>query len=245
MPAKVIDIHTADGGCESYVATPAVGGPFPGVLFFMDGIGFRPVLHAMAERIAAAGFYVLLPNLFYRHSGEPLPAAAELLKPENRPKMMERVQSLTPELVVRDAGACLDFLAAQPEVRPGSKVGLTGYCMGGSMVVRTAAHYADRVAVAASFHGSRLVTDTPASPHLLLGRITAELYFGHADQDSGMTLEQIGILEKALQAAGIRYQSELFRGARHGFTMPDLPVYDEVACAKHWQRLLTLLGKLQ
>jgi carboxymethylenebutenolidase len=196
MASKAIHIRTPDGNCGAYVAVPAVGGPFPAVL------------HAMADRIAAAGFYVLLPNLFYRHRLDSLPVG---------PQIRELAQSLTPEPVLRDAGAFLEFLHAQPGVKPGGKLGLTGYCMGGSMVVRTAAHFPDRVAVAASFH---------------------------ADQDPDMPPAQIDALQAALQAAGVRFQAELYHGARHGFTMPDLPVYDAPACEKHWQRLRALLGKL-
>lgn len=244
MPSKATDIRTPDGTCNAYVAWPAADGPVPGVLMFMDAIGFRPAIQAMADRIAAAGYCVLLPNMFYRIHPEPLRLGAVRLLPENRPALMQMVHSLTPDVVVQDAGVFLDFLAAQPEVSPGSRVGVVGYCMGGSMAVRTAAAYPDRIGVAASFHGGRQVTDLPTSPHRLLGRISAELYFGHADQDPTMPAEHIATLEAALQAAGVRYQSELYTGARHGFTMRDLPVHDQQASERHWQRLLLLLGRL-
>ena len=209
----------------------------------MDGIGIRPVLHRMADRIAADGYYVLLPNLFYRRGRAALSDAAEILKPENRLKLMDLVLSVTPDRVVRDAEGFFRFLSAQKDASAGSKVGLTGYCMGGSMVVRIAAHHADRVAAAASFHGGRLVTDAPDSPHRLLGRITTELYFGHADHDQGMPVEAIARLEEALKAAGARYRTELYTGALHGFTMADLPVYNQAACEQHWDRLLDLLRR--
>jgi carboxymethylenebutenolidase len=136
-----------------------------------------------------------------------------------------------------------NFLGAQKEVTPNSPVGLTGYCMGGGMVMRTAAHYPERVASAASFHGGRLATDAPDSPHRLVNRITAELYFGHADQDASMTTEDIARLDEALQKAGSRYWAELYTGALHGFAMPDLPVYSRAACDQHWVRLLALYGR--
>jgi carboxymethylenebutenolidase len=243
MASKSIDIKTRDGVCDSYISYPDTGGPFPAVLFYMDGIGIRPVLRQMADRIAAGGFYVLLPNMFYRRGRAPLFDVAEILNPENRPKLMEIVLSVTPELIVRDAGVFLDFLAAQKEVKPDSKVGLTGYCMGGGMVVRTAAHYPNRVAAGAAFHGGGLATDAPDSPHRLVAPITAELYFGHADQDRGMPLEAIAQLDEALKAATVRFQTEVYTGALHGFTMPDLPVYNEAACEKHWERLLGLYGR--
>jgi carboxymethylenebutenolidase len=243
MTNRFIDIETADGVCDSYVSYADTGSSFPAVLFYMDGIGIRPVLRQMADRIAAAGFYVFLPNMFYRRGRAPLFDVAEILKPQNRAKLMDIVLSVTPELLVRDAGVFLNFIAAQEEVKPGSKLGLTGYCMGGGMVVRTAAHYSAQVAAAASFHGGRLATDAPDSPHRLVGRITADLYFGHADRDQGMPLEDIARLDEALRAGGNRYQSELYTGALHGFTMSDLPVYDKAASDKHWARLLGLFEK--
>jgi carboxymethylenebutenolidase len=243
MPSETIDIRTADGVCDAYLARPDMSGRFPAVLFFMDGIGVRPVLHRMADRIAANGFLVLLPNLFYRAGRAPVFDVATILQPENRPKLMELVNALTPDRIGSDAGTFLEFLAARPEVTPGSKVGLTGYCMGGAMVMRTAARFPDRIAAGASFHGGRLATTAADSPHLLAGAIKAELYFGHADQDQGMPIEDIKRLEDALSAAGTRYESELYAGALHGYTMPDLPVYNETACDKHWGRMLGLFAK--
>jgi carboxymethylenebutenolidase len=240
---KTIDIKTPDGLCDSYIVCPNSGGPFAAVLFYMDGIGIRPVLREMADRLAANGYYVLLPNLFYRR-GRAVPVdVTELLSPKNRASLMDLVQSLTPERVVGDANVFLDFLGAQREVASSIPVGLTGYCMGGGMVVRTAAHYPERVASAASFHGGRLATDAPDSPHRLVNRITAELYFGHADQDAGMTTEDIERLDEALRKAGTRYRTELYAGALHGFTMPDLPVYHKAACDQHWDRLLSLFAR--
>jgi len=240
MASKTIDIKTSDGVCDTYISHPDRGGPFPAVLFFMDGIGIRPVLRQMADRIAAEGYYVFLPNMFYRRGRAPVFDVATILNPENRPALMELVLSLTPELVVRDAGVFLDVLAVQKEVRPGSKVGLTGYCMGGGMVVRTAAQYPDRIAAGASFHGGRLATEDPDSPHRLVGKIRCRLYFGHADQDQSMTPEQIDRLDQALKGVGTVFEAEIYTGALHGFTMSDLPVYNRKACDKHWQRLLHL-----
>jgi carboxymethylenebutenolidase len=240
MANKTIDIKTPDGACDTYVSYPDLGGRSPAVVFFMDGIGIRPVLKQMADRIAAEGYYVLLPNMFYRRGRAPVFDVATILKPENRPALMELVMSLTPERVVGDAGVFLNFLAEQKEVRASSKVGLTGYCMGGGMVVRTAAHYPDRVAAGASFHGGGLATEDANSPHRLVGKVRGRFYFGHADQDQFMTPEQIDRLDQALKSAGTVFEAEFYTGARHGFTMSDLPVYNREACDKHWQRLLSL-----
>jgi carboxymethylenebutenolidase len=243
VTSKTIDIKTADGICDSYVSCPNTGGPFPAVLFFMDGIGIRAVLRDMADRLALSGYFVLLPNMFYRRGPAAPVEVSEILKPENRPALMDLVQSLTPERVMRDAGVFIEFLAVQREVKTAGPIGLTGYCMGGSMVVRTAAHYPERIASAASFHGGRLATDAPDSPHRLVNRITAELYFGHADQDQSMTADDIVRLEHALQEAGTHHRSELYTGALHGFTMSDMPVYDQAASDRHWDRLLDLYAR--
>jgi carboxymethylenebutenolidase len=243
MANQLIDITTPDGLCESYVSYPDSGGPFPAVLFYMDGVGFRPTLHRMADRIASAGYFVFLPNLFYRRGRAEAVDVRELFTPESRAKRMDYVRSLTPELLTKDAGVFLGFLSSRKEVDPSSKIGLTGYCMGGSMALRTAARYPDRIGAAASFHGGRLVTDAPDSPHRLVESIGAELYFGHADKDEAMTAADIARLEEALKAAGSRYESELYAGAQHGYTMKDLPMYDEAAAERHFDKLLGLFER--
>jgi carboxymethylenebutenolidase len=126
-------------------------------------------------------------------------------------------------------------------VRPG-KIGVTGYCMGGGLALKTAEHFPERIAVAASFHAGRLATDAPTSPHLLLNQVKARLYFGHADADESMPAEQIKRLETALAAAKLRYESEIYSGAVHGFTMADLPAYNEAAFNRHWEKLAELLS---
>jgi carboxymethylenebutenolidase len=134
------------------------------------------------------------------------------------------------------------FLSREKEVQPG-KIGMTGYCMGGGLAVRAAIRYPDRVAAVASFHAGKLASDTPDSPHLLLDRIKAELYIAHADNDKSMPAEQIEILRNALERSGIRYEAELYEGAAHGFTMADLPAYNEAALKRHWVKLFELLGR--
>ena len=242
MPKTFVTFATPDGTCEAYLSAPDGPGCFAPVLFYMDGVGYRPPVHAMADRIAAAGYVVLLPNLFYRDGPQGPIDIAQRMGPENRPKLIAQVMSLTPDKVLSDAGAFLGFLAAQNNVIPGAKAGITGYCMGSSMAVRTAARYPAQIGAAAGFHGGRLVTDDPASPHRLLATVTAELVFGHADQDAGMPPEAIAAFDEALAVRGLPYLSELYTGALHGFTMTDLAVYNKAADDKHWQRLLALFG---
>ncbi|ANP52672.1 carboxymethylenebutenolidase [Streptomyces griseochromogenes] len=241
-----VDIPTSDGTADAYLAHPADGSPHPGVLLYQDAYGLRPQLRAMADRLAGAGYTVLAPNVFYRHGRTPIGEVPEFIDPAADPAIWERIgpvmASLTPEQTERDADAYLGRLADSPLVSDGP-VALTGYCMGARLALRTAATHAERVAAAAGFHGGRLATDAPDSPHLGAGRITAELYFGHADQDHSMPEEQIRRLEDALCAAGVRHTCEVYPGAQHGYTQADTPAYGREADERHWAALLDLLKR--
>jgi carboxymethylenebutenolidase len=246
MGSKFVQVTTPDGIADAFVAYPEGEGRHPGVLFLMDAIGPRPVLRDMARTIADDGFYVLLPNLFYRTGPAPLFELEDLLTPEGGEALMSKViplaRALTPDLALPDTLAYLEFLAAQPEVAEGP-LGVTGYCMGGKLALQTAAAYPDRVAAAASFHGGRLATDGHDSPHREVGTVAAELYFGHAEDDGSMTSEQVARLEEALDAAGVRYRSEVYPGTKHGFTMSDTAVYDPAGLERHWRNLLELFER--
>ena len=245
MQTETVAVPTPDGSADAYLAQPD-DGRHPAVLFFMDAFGPRPRLEEMARRIAAGGYVVLVPNVFYRHGLAPLMELPDLSDPGQRTaafaKLGEFMASLTPAAALRDAEAYLDFLAGLPGTDDGP-VGLTGYCMGGALALRTAAAFPARVAGAASFHGGRLASDAPDSPHLLLDQVSAELYFGHADHDHSMPAEQIERLDAALEAAGLDYRSELYAGASHGFTTSDTAAYDEAATERHWAALLDLLKR--
>lgn len=246
MESKTVTIDTPDGTCDAFVAHPGDGAEHPAVLLYMDALGLRPVIHDMARKLAANGYYVLAPNVFYRSGPAPVVELPDLRVAENREgffrQIMPLIKGLTPELALRDAGCYLDFLSRQEEVRPGG-VGVTGYCMGGVLSVRTAARYRDRVAAAASFHGGHLATDAADSPHRLAGDVEAELYFGHAAQDDSMTAEDVARLEAALDDAGAVYRSEVYPDTVHGFTMPDTAAYSEAALDRHWDRLLDLFAR--
>lgn len=241
-----IDVPTADGVADAILATPADAGQHPGVLLYMDAFGLRPRLVEMAARLADQGYVVLVPNVFYRDGRAPVVDLGDLKDPDARAGMFEKLspimQALTPELAMRDAEAYLTFLADHERVSEGP-VGTVGYCMGGALALRTAAHAPDRVAAVASYHGGRLATDQPESPHLLADRIKAEVYLAHADNDRSMPPEQQQRLAEALNAAGVTYRAELYDGAVHGFTMADTAAYDEAATERHWESLLDLLGR--
>ncbi|MFJ9470817.1 dienelactone hydrolase family protein [Streptomyces caniferus] len=235
-----LDIPTPDGIADAYLAHPDDGEPHPGVLMYMDAYGLRPSLEELARHLAGHGYTVLVPNVLYRSGRAPLVELPDHIGPSQRPEIFEQLlpimRALTPDLAMRDAGGYLDWLAASPLVTDGP-VGTTGYCMGGALAIRTAAAHPDRIGAAASFHAGL------DDPQTLVGGITAPLYFGHADQDHSMPPEQITILEQALDTAGVRYRSELYEGAHHGYTQADTAAYNAEADARHWRNLLELFGQ--
>ena len=241
-----VQVPTSDGVADAYLAQPDGDGRFPAVLIFMDAFGLRPRLAEMAERIASRGYLVLVPNLFYRAGRAPLFDLSGLDDPERRAalfgQLMPHIRALTPEAITRDAAAYLDFLAARDDVAPGP-VAMVGYCMGGTNALRAIEAYPDRIAALASFHAGRVVTDAPDSPHLGVGAVRGELYFGHADQDPSLPPEQINRLDEALTAGGVRHRCEVYTGAHHGFTQADTAAYDSTADKRHWTALLALLDR--
>ncbi len=246
VQGTTVDVPTEDGTADAYLTRPADGAAHPAVLLYMDALGLRPQLRSLADRLAGEGYTVLVPNVFYRHGRAPLFDLPEFIDPGVRPEIFERIgpvmRSLTNERAMRDAGAYLRWLAESPAVA-GGPVALTGYCMGAGLSLLTAGTYPERVAAAAGFHGGRLATDTPDSPHLVAGSVTAELYFGHADQDHSLPPEQIERLEEALTAAGVRHRCEVYTGASHGFTQADTAAYRKEADERHWAALLDLLKR--
>jgi carboxymethylenebutenolidase len=247
-----VEIPTRDGVADGFLAAPRRPGPHPGVLLYMDAFGLRPRLEEMAARIAEEGYVVLVPNVLYRQGRAPLIDLGGLADPDARGRLFSVLRpwmaELTPELAMSDAEGYLDFLTgAVAEASPGSPVdrpvGVTGYCMGGALALRTAAHRPEQVAAAAAFHPARLATDAPDSPHLLADRLRAEVYVASADHDPGMPPEQQTRLDEALTTARVRHLCEQYDGAAHGFTMSDTAVYDEAATERHWKALLDLLAR--
>ncbi|HLY03578.1 MAG TPA: dienelactone hydrolase family protein [Candidatus Cybelea sp.] len=240
MPEK-ITIETADGNCPAHVYRPAGDGPWPGVLVFMDGLGIRPAMLAIGERLATYGYFVLLPDLFYRSGPyEPMDPQAVFSDPEKRKVLMEKFFALaTPANIMSDTSAFLQFLAAQPEVRAGP-VATTGYCLGGLMSLTAAGTYPDRIAGAASYHGGRLATDAPDSPHLLAPKMKARVYVAGATEDQSFPDDMKERLERALTEAGVDHEIETYP-AKHGWVLSDTPTYDAACAERHWQALVALL----
>jgi len=239
-----IAIKTRDGLCPSYVDRPAGSGPWPAVLVYMDGIGIRPAMLELGERLATYGYFVLLPDLFYRSGPyEPMDARTVFTDPEKRKVLMEKFFApATSANVMSDTGAFLDYLAAQPDAKPGG-IGVTGYCMGGRMSLTAAGTYPDRIAITASFHGGRLATDTPDSPHLLAPRIKSRVYIAGAIEDPSFPDDMKARLEEALTKAGVDHRIETYP-AKHGWVLRDTPAYDADASERHWRELIALLERV-
>jgi carboxymethylenebutenolidase len=238
-----ISIRTRDGSCRSFVFRPAGDGPWPGVLVYMDGIGIRPAILEIGERLARYGYFVLLPDLFYRSGPyEPMNAGTVFSDPEQRKVLMEKfMANASAAHVMSDTEAFLDWLAAQPDVRPGP-IGTTGYCMGGFMSLTAAGTFPDRIAATASYHGGRLATDAPDSPHRLAPRIRSTVYVAGAIEDPSFTDEMKERLERALTDAGVRCTIETYP-AKHGFVPRDTSAHDPAAAERQWVTLLGLLDQ--
>jgi carboxymethylenebutenolidase len=235
-----IDIRTRDGICPSYLYRPAAGDPSPAVLVYMDGLAIRPAMLELGERLASYGYFVLLPDLFYRSGPyEPMDPHTVFSDAEKRKVLMEKYFALaTPANIMSDTQAFLDFIAAQPDVKPG-KIGTTGYCMGGLMSLTAAGTYLDRIAATASYHGGRLATEAPDSPHLLAPKIKSRVYIAGAIEDASFPDDMKARLDKALRDAGVNYQIETYP-AKHGWVFRDTPVYDADAAERHWRSLTAL-----
>jgi carboxymethylenebutenolidase len=243
MAHDTISIRTQDGVCPTHIFTPdQAEAALPAVLFFMDGIGVRPALFEIGERLAAGGYYVVLPDLYYR-SGFTAREGANLFRDQDvRADWTKRVlPTVSVANIMRDIPALLAQIEAQPNVSA-REIGTTGYCLGGRLSLAAAGHFSDRIAAAASYHGSYLATDAPDSPHRLAPAMKARVYVGGAKEDAGFDDAQKQRLDDALTAAHVDHVIETY-DARHGWVPSDTPVHDPVATEKHWRTLFALLDQ--
>lgn len=240
MDHEQLSARTQDGDCPVHAFTPRGDGPWPAVIFFMDGLAIRPTLFAMAERLAGAGYVVLLPDLFYRAGPyAPLVPAEVFATGDPRAALAHLFGSTDNHRAAQDTQALLDYIDSRSDIA-GARIGTTGYCMGGAISLTVAGTYPERIAAAASFHAGNLVTDTPLSPHLLAPRIRAKVYVAGADQDRSYPPTMAEALDKALTDAGVDHRCEIYPGAAHGWTMADFPIYNPAADQRHWDELLKL-----
>jgi carboxymethylenebutenolidase len=232
-----IDIRTKDGVMNTFITHPEENGPHPVVIFLMDAPGKREELHDMAHRLGSAGYYVMLPNLYYRRLRE---FDIELSSSE---EMFEHMHSLSNAMVCEDVEALFQFAASDSAARDG-KAGCVGYCMSGSFVFAAAAAFPDQIAASASFHGVRLFADAEDSPHLSAEKIRGEMYFGCAETDEYAPQKMIDDLDRHLAGTGINYRIEIYPGTEHGFVFPlRQGKYHKASAERHWERLLALYDR--
>ncbi|MGK6319438.1 dienelactone hydrolase family protein [Sphingomonas sp. DT-204] len=242
VAGRDVTVDTPDGKADAYFVAPT-GGKHPGVLIWPDIMGLRPAFRQMADRLAQSGYAVLTVNQFYRSTKAPFLAPGESF---DQPAVRERIgpwrAKLTSDAVVGDGKAFIAFLDAQPEVDARRGLASTGYCMGGPMVLRTAAAVSDRVRAGASFHGAALVTDASDSPHLLVPRLKGSYLFAIAENDDQRSPTDKDKLREAFTAAKVPAEIEVYAGAMHGWCPPDSRVYNQAQAEKAWARMLALFG---
>jgi carboxymethylenebutenolidase len=238
-----VNIKTPDGTADCYFVHPAAGA-HAGVVVWPDILGLRPAFRQMGKRLAEAGYSVLVVNPFYRGKKAPVvPEGASFANEAVRNSVMPLAQALNATTHVTDAKAFVAWLDTQPSVSKTRKIGTTGYCMGGPIVMRTAAAVPDRVGAGASFHGGGLVTQAADSPHLLVPQMKAQFLFAVAENDDMRDPEAKNVLRETYAKAKLPAEIEVYAGAAHGWCPPDSQVYNQAQAEKAWSRLLVLFGK--
>jgi carboxymethylenebutenolidase len=241
MSESPIDIVTPDGLADAWVFHPHGAGRWPVVILHTDIRGVRPAFRQAGQRLASQGYFVLLPNLYYRTvRASAIDPAWSLSDPAGRTHLRELHATITAAGLRRDHIAFLDALAREP-LASTARIGIVGYCMSGSIALRAAADLPERVVAAASFHGGRLASAAADSPHVRAAEIRGRLYLGYAHEDQSMSAEQIAQLEQALTAANVNFTSEHY-AAPHGFAVSDSPAYDAAMAERHWDRIAELFA---
>ncbi len=230
---------------DMFVCHPEEGGPFPAIILYMDAPGIREELRDMARRIGTSGYFVILPNLYYRRGREGnYGFDRERIREDDseRTKMFELMNETTTVKVVRDAESLLDFIAGEQEASAG-QIGCVGYCMSGKYVVQLGAEYPDNFAAIASFYGVDIQTEEPDSPHLSAHKIKGELYLAFASHDPYVSESLLERIPQSMNRAGVNYRMEIYPNTEHGFAFPLRPVYNKPAAERHWERMLALFER--
>jgi carboxymethylenebutenolidase len=236
---QTVEITTRDGKCPAAVFRPDDQNKYPAVVVYMDGLGYGPPIEGIAERIAKHGYVVLAPDLFYRAAPYQRASMSIFADPEKRKHWFEKMMAAaSTDKIMSDMQAFLDYLGTRDDIA-GSQIGITGYCMGGRLALAAAGHFPARIAASASYHPGNIATDAPDSPHKLADQIKAKVYIGGASDDPSFPDEQKQRLDDALTKGGVAHTIEIYP-AKHGWTMPDTPVYDAACAEKHFETMLAL-----
>lgn len=240
MIERQLDIRTKDGASSTFIVHPDRGGPFPVIVFLMDAPAIREELRDMARRFATSGYYVMLPNLYYRSGEMELGPLSPDPEHPSRKKMYELMNTLSIPMIMNDVDGMLAFADTDPAA-DAKRVGTVGYCMSGRFAVCAAGHRPDRVKASASIYGVKLVTENEHSPHIIAKTSPAEFYFACAERDHWAPQEMVDQLIKELK--GANGEVEQYPGTDHGFAFPQRPVYNKAAAEQHWERVMSLFRR--
>jgi carboxymethylenebutenolidase len=250
MIGKAVKIPTPDGTMDGYAAHPAGGAKFALVVLFMDIWGLREELFAIARRVAAHGYYCVVPNLFYREGKiryERRNAAGKMVSFDTLPaalqkEMLGHARGLNRQMVRSDVAAILDFSRGEPV--DGGPAGSVGFCLGGRIAFLAGQEFPQRFRATASLHGTLLVTDAADSPHRLADRMRGEIYCGYAGHDRNATADILAALEQALAGrADLAYRRNLHAGVHHGYALPDRDVHDRAAVETDWREIFAMFDR--
>lgn len=243
MIERDIDVQTRDGGMSTFICHPDGQGPWPAIVLFMDARGIRQELRDMASRLATVGYYVALPDLYYRKARHYSLAAALVDGSDaDRAPMVALRNSITNTMIRNDTEDLLGFIAGDAAAAPGP-LGCVGYCMSGPFAFQAAGAFPDRFAAAASIYGTPLMEDIADAPCRLAARIEGELYFLCAELDRFVPMAEVQSLDQCLKAAGVTYTIEVFPKVEHGFAFPERRCHDRASAERHWERLFDLFGR--
>ncbi len=240
MIERQLDIATRDGATTTFITHPEREGPHPVIVFFMDAPAIREELRDMARRFAAVGYYVMLPNLYYREGEMEIGPLSTDPKDPGRIRMTELMNTLSIPMVLSDFDAMVDFAGKDPAADV-SRIGTVGYCMSGRFALCAGGHKPGQVKASASIYGVKLVTDKDNSPHLVAKASPAEFYIACAETDHWAPMEMVEQMQKEL--AGAHGEVELYMGAEHGFAFPKRHCYDRTSAERHWERLFSLFRR--
>jgi carboxymethylenebutenolidase len=241
MIERQIEIVTPDGRMNTFVCHPERDSPHPAIIIFMDAPGIREELRDMARRLGTVGYYVMLPNLYYRSNVEELGPVVGEANLTTRQKALQLMTTINIPMLMQDVDALLAF-TGQDKAASRGPMGCVGYCMSGQYAINAAVRHPERIRAAASIYGVALVSDKPDSPHLAPQRTAARLYFGCAENDQYAPPEMLEQLRAEIAAKGGNAEVEIYPGTAHGFAFPSRPVYDKPAAERHWERLFALFG---
>jgi carboxymethylenebutenolidase len=241
MIEQQIEIATQEGAMNTFICHPERDGPHPLIVFFMDAPGIREELRDMARRLGTVGYYVMLPNMYYRSGVEELGPFVGEAHAATRQKLMQLMTTINIPMVMQDLDALLAY-AARDKAAAAESIGCVGYCMSGQYAINAAARHRHRVRAAASIYGVALVTDKLDSPHLAAQRTDARLYFGCAETDHYAPPQMIDKLRAEVAHSGGNAEVEVYPGTQHGFAFPQRPMYNKAAAERHWERLFSLFA---